>query len=239
MEAAIINVGDELLSGDIENTNATWLCERLTDRGVAVNRIVVVPDDLNVISGHVGEYADAFDAVIVTGGLGDTPDDVTMGAVAEAFDTGLAVDDLAMADLRETIEAIREDYPDFSVNEEREASIPDGARPLINGDGLSPGCVMENVYVFPGIPREMKPMFEDVADEFAGAVRSRSFRTETAEADLVPVLEAFREEFESVTIGCYPNRGEGHNQLKITGEEEGRLDAAEAWVRENVEISEA
>lgn len=237
MDAAIINVGDELLSGDIENTNATWLAERLTGRGVSTRRVVVLPDDLDVIAGHVREYADAFDAVIVTGGLGDTPDDVTMEAVAEAFGTDLVVDDLAMADLEETIAAIREDYPDFSVNMEREASIPDGGRPLINDDGLSPGCVVENVYVMPGIPREMKPMFESVADEFAGDVRSRAFFTETAEADLVPVLEEFRDAFDSVTMGCYPNRGEGHNQLKITGEDEGALDEAEAWVREHVAVS--
>lgn len=89
MEVALITVGDELLAGDTVNTNANWLAAELSDRGVAVKRILSVPDDRAVIAECVRAYADAFDAVIVTGGLGGTPDDVTLEAVADAFDREL------------------------------------------------------------------------------------------------------------------------------------------------------
>ena len=83
MNVGIITIGDELLSGDIENSNATWLCTQLTEAGVVTDRVVMLPDRKETISEHVRDYSDTFDAVIITGGLGDTPDDVTMEAIAE------------------------------------------------------------------------------------------------------------------------------------------------------------
>lgn len=102
MQVALLTVGDELLSGETENTNATWLARQLSDRGVALQRISVVPDDLSVIETHVSEYSTMFDATIVTGGLGRTPDDVTMEAVARAFDRSLEPNDLARTDIERT-----------------------------------------------------------------------------------------------------------------------------------------
>ncbi|MFW6000537.1 MAG: molybdopterin-binding protein, partial [Halorubrum sp.] len=85
MNAAVVTVGDELLDGDTENTNATWLCDRLDARGVTVRRVTVVPDEVSQIARVVNEYHAEYDAVIVTGGLGPTHDDVTMEGVAAAF----------------------------------------------------------------------------------------------------------------------------------------------------------
>jgi molybdenum cofactor synthesis domain-containing protein len=239
MEVALLTVGDELLAGDTENTNATWLATQLTDRGVTVTRILVVPDVQDVIAENVRAYSDAFDAVVVTGGLGGTPDDVTMDGVAAAFARDLAVDDLALADVEETLTAIAgsENYPDLDVNVEAEASIPAGARPLINRGGLSPGCVLENVYVLPGIPGEMRTMFEQVADEFEGDTVSRTLYTTVPEANLVDVLTNVRGKFE-VAVGCYPVRDAGHNRLKLSADSEGPLEEAEAWLREQISVSE-
>jgi molybdenum cofactor synthesis domain-containing protein len=237
MQAAIVTVGDELLAGDTENTNATWLCGELTDRGVTVQRVLTVPDEVDTIADAVREYAAAFDAVLVTGGLGGTPDDVTMDGVAAAFDRPLAVDGLARADLERTLEAIAGDYPDLNVDVAAEASIPDGARPLVNGAGLSPGCVVEgegaSVYVLPGIPNEMKPMFEGVAEEFDGDVQSRTLYTNEPEAALIERLDEVRHRFD-VQVGCYPDRQVQHNRLKLRGEDETVLEEAFAWLGENV-----
>jgi molybdenum cofactor synthesis domain-containing protein len=239
MEVALLTVGDELLAGDTENTNATWLATQLTDRGVTVTRILVVPDVQDVIAENVRTYSDAFDAVVVTGGLGGTPDDVTMDGVAAAFARDLAVDDLALVDVEETLTAIAgsEKHPDLDVNVEAEASIPAGARPLINRGGLSPGCVLENVYVLPGIPGEMRTMFEQVADEFEGDTVSRTLYTTVPEANLVDVLTNVRGKFE-VAVGCYPDRDAGHNRLKLSADSEGPLNEAEAWLREQISVSE-
>ena len=242
MQAAIVTVGDELLAGDTENTNATWLCGELTERGVTVTRVLTVPDEVETIAEAVRAYAEAFDAVIVTGGLGGTPDDVTMDGVAAAFDLPLAVDDLAEADLERTLEAIAGDYPDLNVDVEAEASIPEGARPLINDAGLSPGCVVEasgaSTYVLPGIPNEMRPMFEGVAEEFSGDVQSRTLYTDEPEAALVERLDDVRHKFD-VQVGCYPDRAVRHNRLKLRGEDEATLEEAFVWLGENVRTVDA
>lgn len=237
MDVALVTVGDELLAGDTENTNATWLADQLTDRGVSVRRVLVVPDDEAVIADRVRAYADAFDAVLVTGGLGGTPDDVTMDAVAEAFDRELVESEEARADVEATLRAIADDYPDIDVDIEAEASIPEGGRALLNEAGLSPGAVVENVYVFPGIPREMETMFESVEDRFTGDVVSRSFRTPTPEADLVTILTTARERFEA-DVGCYPNRDAGYNRIKITATSDEELEQASVWLRDRIKIGE-
>ncbi|MFD1514029.1 competence/damage-inducible protein A [Halomarina rubra] len=236
MDAALLTVGDELLAGDIENTNATWIARQLADRGVTLARIAVVPDEVSVIADYVRSFSDQFDAVVVTGGLGGTPDDLTMDGVAAAFDRPLVVDEAAVADIERTVEAVRDEYPDLDLDVERHASIPEGARPLLNTDGLSPGCVAENVYVVPGIPREMKAMFAQFADEFAGDRVTRTLETSMVEGEVTPMLQDAREELPAVSLGSYPSRGAEHNRIKITAADERHLDEAEAWLREHVAI---
>jgi len=237
MNAALLTVGDELLAGDTANTNATWLASELSARGVTVERVLTVPDETGVIADATRRYSDAFDAVIVTGGLGGTPDDVTMDGVAAAFDRGLVENDLARADIERHLEAIADDYPELDVDIAAEASIPEGARPLINHAGLSPGCVLEDVYVFPGIPSEMKRMFESVAEEFDGDIDSRFLYTEEPEANLIERLDGVRERF-GVRVGCYPDREAGHNRLKVSASDGETLAEATAWLEERVVLSE-
>ncbi|WP_246985800.1 competence/damage-inducible protein A [Halorientalis marina] len=235
MEVALVTVGDELLAGDTVNTNATWLATQLHDRGVTVTRVLTVPDDRDAIAENVRTYSDAFDAVIVTGGLGGTPDDITMDAVAAAFDRELAVDDLALADVEETLEAIADTYPDLSVDPEAEATLPAGGRPLLNRAGLSPGCVVENVYVLPGIPDEMQSMFESVADEFEGDTMAEFLYTPQPEANLIEPLTDVGMKFD-VSVGCYPDRDENHNRLKVSGEDRDQIDGALDWLRDRLDV---
>lgn len=239
VKAAILTVGDELLAGDVENTNATWLATRLSDRGVEIRRILVIPDDLDLVASTIREWSNAYDAVLVTGGLGGTPDDITVEAVAQAFDLPLAVNELAREDVAATIQALREKYPDreLAINLEAEASIPQGSRPVLNEVGLSPGCVVENVYVFPGIPDEMHAMFETVAEEFGGDRTTMDAYTSLPESDLIPILEAFGEEFD-VSVGSYPRRGEEANRLKLIAEDPGQLEAAHEWLSRRLEEGE-
>ena len=235
----MITVGDELLSGDTVNTNANWLAGELSDRGVVVSRILSVPDDRATIAKQVREYAAAFDAVIVTGGIGSTPDDVTMEAVADAFDREMTPTDLTIESVERRLNTIRERIPDreFAVDVEAEASIPAGSRPLLTEAGLAPGCVIEGVYVMPGIPDELKAMFATVADEFAGDRRSRFLYTVEPESNIVPALEDAMDRFD-VAVGCYPDREADHNRLKVTATDEDALSDATAWLLANVNASE-
>jgi molybdenum cofactor synthesis domain-containing protein len=238
MNAALVTVGDELLSGDTENTNATWLGRRLTERGVTVGRMLTVPDEGDVIADAVRRYSDAFDAVIVTGGLGGTPDDITIESVARAFGRDLVENELARADVEKHLESVADKYPELNVDVAAEARLPEGARPLLNRAGMSPGCVLENVYVLPGIPAEMERMFEAVADEFEGNIVARTLYTEEPEANLIDRLDEVRDRF-GVQVGCYPDREAGHNRLKIRDSDGGALDEAEAWLTERIDLVEA
>jgi nicotinamide-nucleotide amidase len=237
MNAALVTVGDELLSGDTANTNATWIGKQLAERGVTVKRMLTVPDETDVIADAVRRYSDAFDAVIATGGLGGTPDDITIESVAAAFERDLVENELARADVERHLESIAGKYDELNVDVAAEARLPAGARPLLNRAGMSPGCVLENVYVLPGIPAEMKRMFEEIADEFEGDVGSRVLYTEEPEANLIDRLDEVRDQF-GVQVGCYPDREAGHNRLKIRGSDGGSLDEAEAWLTEQIVLAE-
>jgi len=242
MEVAIVTVGDEILAGDTENTNAWWLTRRLAERGVTTARILTVPDDREAIARAVARYRDAFDRVIVTGGLGDTHDDLTMEAVADALDRPMSVHEGARADVRETIAAFREsnpelveEYPDMEIDVDAQASIPEGARYLPNPVGLAPGAVADGVYVLPGIPEEMKAMFETVAEEFGGAVTSETIHTPAPESALKRHVGGVREEYD-VALGSYPARGERYNRVKVTGEDPAVVRAAADAIRDSVEV---
>ncbi len=229
MDAAVVTVGDELLAGDTENTNATWLCRELTERGVEVRRVIVLPDDVAEIAQIVNEYRATYDAVVVTGGLGPTHDDLTMEAVAAAFGRELERHPGAIAWLTEEGGYSGDD---LAVGT---AELPAGARFLPNEVGVAPGAVVENTYVFPGVPEEMKAMFEHVAAEFVGEQRyTRTVHTSEPESELVDRLAHVLDSFD-VTVGSYPGDGV---DIKITALDEDEAEAAAAWVREHVTVDE-
>jgi molybdenum cofactor synthesis domain-containing protein len=242
MEVALLTVGDEVLAGEITNTNARWLANRLTESGATVVRILTVPDDRDLIAATVGEWSVAFDAVVVTGGLGGTHDDVTADAIADAFGRDLAVDDAVREDVLRTVAAYRDRNPetveahDLEIDVDAWAALPAGARALINPEGLCPGCVIENVYAFPGVPREMKALFELVSTEFAGDTVSETLYTPQPEGSMVTVLGEVREHFD-VAVGSYPTT-DGHNRLKLSGTDPEAVAAAVAWLTERVDVVE-
>jgi molybdenum cofactor synthesis domain-containing protein len=242
MEVAILTVGDEVLAGDTENTNATWLARRLTAAGATVARILTVPDDRAVIREHAEAWAAEFDAVIVTGGLGGTHDDVTAGAVADAFGRDLVVHPAVREDVIETVAAYRDRNPDLveahdlDIDVDAWAALPAGSRPLVNPEGLCPGCVLENVYAFPGVPAEMRALFALVAGEFGGDAVSTTLYTPQPEGSMVEAVAGVRERFD-VTVGSYPST-ETRNRIKLTGTDADAVDEAAAWLREHIDVVE-
>lgn len=240
MEVAIITVGDELLAGDTVNSNGTWLADKIEQRGATVERILALPDDRAVIAERVRAYSDTFDAVIVTGGTGGTPDDITMEAVADAFDREMIVRESVLETIEEKIRRYEEARPELEldIDMEAEASLPAESRPLANSEGLAPGCVIENVYVMPGIPGELKAMFKSVEEAFSGDSRSMFLYTVEPEGNIVWALDEVQSTFD-VSVGCYPDRDAGHNRLKITATDQEALDGAVAWLMEEIDASES
>lgn len=244
MDVAILTVGDEILAGDTENTNASWVARQVTARGATVTRMLTVPDDAELITEHVREWHAAFDAVVVIGGLGGTHDDVTMAAVADAFDRELVVEEAVRADVVETARAYEEanpelfeEYDDLSIDVEAWASTPAGAEPLLNEVGLSPGCAIESVYVFPGPPSELKAMFETVADRFGGDLVSRTLYTPAPEGAMTDLFADLHDRFD-VVVGSYASRGATPNRIKLSADDEATLSEAVGWLRDNADVAD-
>ena len=241
MNVAILTVGDELLAGESENSNATWLARKLSDRGCAVRRILTVPDDREVIARYVHDWSETFDAVVVTGGLGGTPDDVTIEAVADGLDRDLAVDEAVRSQLEANSKQFAEENPeiveayDFDVDLEVAAALPEGSRAVFNEVGWGPGCVVENVYCLPGIPEEMKATFELVADEFGGATTATTLYTPAPEGALTSLLERVGAQFD-VRVGSYPSALDEPARVKITGENPDAVASAADWIRDRIEV---
>jgi len=232
MRVEVITVGDELLAGDTVNTNAAWLGRELDERGVRVERMVVVPDRVGDIARTVNEARAEFDAVVVTGGLGPTHDDVTLAGVAAALGREVAEHPDAAAWFDDHRDYRRADLLDGTT------ALPVGARMLPNEAGVAPGAVVEGddgvpIYVLPGVPTEMKAMFRTVADELEGTRRTRTFvETGEPESALVGHFDDLRERFD-VSVGSYP--GEEGVRVKIQAEDAEAVEAAAAWLREHID----
>ncbi|KOX94981.1 damage-inducible protein CinA [Haloarcula rubripromontorii] len=243
MEVALVTVGDELLAGDTENTNASWLGRQLTAAGASVTRVLTVPDNEAVIAEAVARYHDGFDAVIVTGGIGGTPDDVTKAGVARAFGRVLVVPDDVRAHLEAKAERFAEDNPemvdryDMDLDLDAWAAVPEGGQPLLTDESFAAGCVIDGVYVFPGIPEELKAMYETVADEFDGDRTTETIHTPAPEGALVGRVTEAREQFD-VAVGSYPRKDDAPGRVKVTGDDPAAVADAAAWLRERIETAD-
>lgn len=227
MRAAILTIGNELVSGDTENTNASWLARRLGARGVDVGLIAAVPDELETISRWVREAAGSHDVLLVTGGLGGTPDDITREALAAA----LGVEQEEVAELAEDLRARFPRHPDYAA---RFAQLPRGSRPLENPLGGAPGFALANVYVLPGLPAEMKAMFDRLADELGTGAPIHAWRRtyRTTEAAIVGPLEEAVRRFPGVLVGSYPAFEPSGPSVEVVlkSAEEHALAAASVWL---------
>ena len=163
-EAAVIAVGEELLSGETTDTTGPWLGRRLAALGVPVVRRWIVGDDAEAIQAALSAALRIADLIIVTGGLGPTRDDLTRPAVADLLGLDLQADPNIVDDLRERFRA--RGIPDLPTNNLSQAEVPRGAQVLANKLGSAPGLLMEHegrsVALLPGVPREMRGIFDDV-----------------------------------------------------------------------------
>ncbi len=162
MIAEILSTGDEVLLGDIVDTNSGYLCERLKEMGIAVQQITAVGDSVARISHALGQIAQRADICLVTGGLGPTQDDLTATACAGAAKEELVLNPRAL----ETMVAYFEKRGfEITLDNKKQAMLPESAGVLVNRNGTAPGFTMSlgkcGFYFMPGVPSEMKSMFEE------------------------------------------------------------------------------
>jgi molybdenum cofactor synthesis domain-containing protein len=228
VNAVVLTVGNEIVSGDTENTNASWLSRRLATLGVEVTLVAAVRDDVEAIAVFLRAEGPQTDLVFVTGGLGGTPDDLTREGVAAAFG-------VACEELEPLAGELRARFAPRGLAEyaARWACLPSGAEPLANPLGGAPGFVLGNVHVLPGLPSEMMAMFDELADRFRGAPIASWRRTvRTTEGRLVAILEEATERYPSVLVGSYPRYGPDGPQVEVVlkSSDEPALADAAAWL---------
>jgi molybdenum cofactor synthesis domain-containing protein len=230
--AAIVTIGNELLSGDVPNTNGAWLARRLEAVGVHIRLVAVLPDVVDEIAVFLRLHTPESDVVVVTGGLGGTPDDVTREALAAAF----GVPQVEFPDLAETLRARFNRNPDYVTPW---AFLPEGSRPLVNPLGGAPGFAIENVYVLPGLPAEMEAMYEVIEVDLAAGAPIESWRRSysTTEGQIVEVLRGLERRHPSVRVGSYPTFGPDGSTVEIVlkSSDPTELAAARAWAEAELE----
>jgi nicotinamide-nucleotide amidase len=230
--ASLVSIGNELLSGDTVNTNASWLAQELEELGIGVTMMAVLPDDTQRIGEFVSAEAPRADYMIVTGGLGGTPDDVTREGIAAAFEA-------QQSEVIDLAERLRNRFPSDPEYAARWAQLPSGARPIENPLGGAPGFVIQNVYVLPGLPAEMKAMFHTIVSELRTERPISSWRRtyETTEARIVGVLESMGDRYPGVLVGSYPkfHPNGATVEVVVKSSDSDALQAAVAWLEQALE----
>ncbi len=225
--AAMLVIGDEILSGRTRDSNMHYLANELTRHGIRMMEARVVADEMAAIVSAVQGLSAAYDHVFTSGGIGPTHDDITADAIATAFGTGISHRADAMALLQ-----AHYDSRGIAFNEARQrmARIPDGAGLIDNPVSIAPGFTLGNVHVMAGVPNVFEAMVASVLPTLTGGapLLSQSLRVDRGEGDIATPFAALAAEFPDLTMGSYPfnmNGAYGTN-LVVRGTDPGRIDAA-------------
>ena len=206
--AAMLVIGDEILSGRTRDANTHYLAGELTAVGIDLQEVRVVSDDHNAIVAAVSALSARYDNVFTSGGIGPTHDDITADCIAAAFDVHIDVRD----DARALLQA-HYDRSDQELNEARlrMARIPDGATLIDNPVSIAPGFSLQNVHVMAGVPSVFKAMVASVLTTLTTGVPlvSQSLRVVRGEGDIAGPLGAFAATHPNLSVGSYPFQKDG------------------------------
>lgn len=209
--AAILIIGNEILNGSVQDTNSAYLASELRALGVDVRRISVVPDVIDDIAAEVRSCAGRFDFVFTSGGVGPTHDDVTMAAVASAFDLRT----VANPALLEVIRLIC--GGDAEGAGARMAQLPDGAELIGEGGMKFPPVRVKNVYILPGIPEYLRRKFTHMRERFRGEpFKKKCVYINEEECRIAESLDRVSLGFTDVAIGSYPKIGAPGYKVMVT-----------------------
>ena len=225
--AAMLVIGDEILSGRTRDANMHHLAGQLTEAGIDLREVRVVSDDAPAIISAVKELSAAYDTVFTSGGIGPTHDDITADCIAAAFDDHIDVRDDARALL-----AAHYAKTGSELNEARlrMARIPDSATLIDNPVSVAPGFTVQNVHVMAGVPSVFQAMVATVLPTLTGGARlmSGTLLIDRGGGDIAGPLGALAAEFSDLSIGSYPFQKDGKFGANIVmrGTDEARLETA-------------
>ena len=229
--ASLLVVGDELLSGEIRDENTPWIIDRLAREGVRVVRVAVCPDVEDEVATEVRRLRALSDALLVTGGVGPTHDDVTRPALARAL--GVTLVPHPEAERR-----IRGFYGQAVTAAELEmAMLPAGARVVVGPSTGTLGFELGGVYGFPGVPVLMRDLVEGIVSDFRGApLHRQEVITGLREGEIAPLLTRTQAEHPDVAIGSYPvlEAGAWHVRLVLRSTDAARASMVARQLREGL-----
>jgi molybdenum cofactor synthesis domain-containing protein len=233
--AALVVIGDEILSGRTKDVNIGATADFCTELGIELREVRVVSDVEDDIIAAVNAVRARYTYVFTTGGIGPTHDDITADAVAKAFGVRLPINDEARAMLE-----ARWKQTGTEVNEARlrMARIPEGGTLIVNSVSAAPGFRIGNVHVMAGVPKIMLAMLEAIAPTLQGGrkVKSVTIRCGVGEGTIGGPLRRIQDEFPDVKMGSYPQMGQTFvmTELVLRSPDEARLAEAAGRVREMV-----
>ena len=227
----LITVGYEILDGKILNTNSKWLAERITSMGGRVDRMITVGDEVDEIVWAIREsIKSGVDWIITSGGLGPTYDDLTLKGVAKALRRKLVLNRKALEMLKRRYEKLYEKgvipSPELTPQRVKMAMLPRGGKPLKNDVGSAPGVLLRygktRIVCLPGVPSELKNIFENEVEPLIRKGLKRVYRVERwfevkgiAESTLAPKLEILRLRNPNVYIKSHPRMEEGKSVIRV------------------------
>lgn len=225
--AAMLVIGDEILSGRTRDSNMHHLANELTKHGIDLKEARMVSDEAEAITNAVKALAATYDHVFTSGGIGPTHDDITAECIAAAFNTPIGVRDDARAILQAHYDRSGQELNEARL---RMARIPDGAALIDNPISAAPGFTLENVHVMAGVPTIFQTMVASILPTLTGGapLLSQSLRVERGEGDIAAPLTALAEAYPDLSFGSYPFSQNGiyGTNIVIRGQDGVQLDQA-------------
>lgn len=227
--AAMLVIGDEILSGRTRDANMHHLAGQLTEAGITLAEVRVVSDDHDAIVRALNDLRDTWDTVFTSGGIGPTHDDITADAVADAFDAHIDVRDDARALLAAHYARTG---AELNAARLRMARIPEGATLIENPVSIAPGFSIGNVHVMAGVPSVFQAMVATVLPTLTGGepMLSTSTRIDRGEGDIAGPLGILAQDYADLSVGSYPFQKDGKfgSNIVIRGQDRARLEEATA-----------
>ncbi|WGW04894.1 competence/damage-inducible protein A [Tropicibacter oceani] len=227
--AAMLVIGDEILSGRTRDANMHYLAQEFTKHGVDLKEVRVVSDDRAAIVSALNALRTGFDVVVTSGGIGPTHDDITADCIAEAFGVHIGVRDDARALLQAHYDR---QGVEFNASRQRMARIPDGATLIDNPVSIAPGFSMENVHVMAGVPSVFQAMVASVLPKITGGapLLSQSLRIMRGEGEIAAPLGELAARYPDLSMGSYPFQRDGvfGANVVIRGSDGAQIDHAMA-----------
>jgi len=225
--AAVLIIGNEILSGRTQDANLAYIAKKMGEWGIRLREARVIPDIEATIIDTVNELRAGFDYVFTTGGIGPTHDDITAESIAKAFGVGLVCH-------QETFKKMEAVYKpgEFNAARQKMCYIPAGATTIENAVSIAPGFQIENVFVLAGVPSIMRAMVDNLRNRLVGGapIQSRTVSVYLAEGVIADGFTALQNKYPAIDMGSYPfyRAGRFGTSLVLRGTETESLDRAAA-----------